>query len=119
MPPYKYQPGDEIPEKEKQTLTADPEFPDDIYEDPFKTQVGGSHYKEYVIQPYEFFFLNKIPHHKAAIIRRILRYDHPTGKGLEDLNKIRHELNLIEKLEREKLDVAAIKEDPRIKNLNW
>ena len=65
----------------------------------FSTQVGGAHYKEYAIQPYEFFFKNKIPHHKAAIIRRILRYDHPTGKGIEDLNKIAHELELIKELQ--------------------
>ena len=63
------------------------------------TQVGGSHYKEYKIQPYEFFLANQIPHHKAAIIRRILRYDHPTGKGLQDLDKISHEIELIKELE--------------------
>lgn len=62
-------------------------------------QVGGSHYKDYKIQPYEFFIANKIPYHKAAIIKRILRYDHPTGRGLEDLEKIRHELDLIIELE--------------------
>ena len=62
-------------------------------------QVGGSHYKEYKIQPYEFFIANKTPHHKAAIIRRILRYDHSTGKGLEDLNKCKHEIDLIIELE--------------------
>ncbi len=66
--------------------------------DPFKSQVGGSHYKQYKIQPYEFFYVNKIPHHKAAVIRRILRYDHPTGKGVEDLDKISHEIELIKKL---------------------
>jgi len=62
-------------------------------------QVGGSHYKQYKIQPYEFFIVNQIPHHKAAIIRRILRYDHPTGKGLEDLQKIMHEIEMIIQLE--------------------
>lgn len=62
-------------------------------------QVGGSHYKQYKIQPYEFFLVNQIPHHKAAIIRRILRYDHPTGKGLEDLQKIMHEIEMIIQLE--------------------
>ena len=62
-------------------------------------QVGGSHYKQYKIQPYEFFIVNQIPHHKAAIIRRILRYDHPTGKGLEDLQKISHEIEMIIQLE--------------------
>ena len=60
-----------------------------------ESQVGGSHYKDYVISPYKFFLLNKITHEKAAIIRRILRYDHPTGKGVEDLNKISHEVELI------------------------
>lgn len=66
--------------------------------DPFSRQVGGSHYKQYKIQPYEFFYKNNIPHHKSAIIRRILRYDHPTGKGLTDLDKIIHEVELIKKL---------------------
>lgn len=65
----------------------------------FDKQVGGNHYKEYKIQPYAFFFENNIPHHKAAIIRRILRYDHPTGKGKEDLDKIIHEVELIKELE--------------------
>jgi hypothetical protein len=65
----------------------------------FQSQVGGTHYKQFKIQPYTFFFENKIPHHKAAIIRRILRYDHPTGKGKEDLEKIRHEVDLIMELE--------------------
>ncbi len=67
--------------------------------DALSRQVGGSHYKSYKIQPYEFFIKNQIPHHKAAIIRRILRYDHPTGKGLEDLQKIQHEIDLIIQLE--------------------
>jgi len=62
-------------------------------------QVGGDHYKKYKIQPYQFFLANQIPHHKAAIIRRILRYDQPTGRGKEDLEKIRHEIELIIELE--------------------
>lgn len=65
---------------------------------PWNRQVGGSHYKQYEIQPFEFFYRNNIPHHKAAIIRRILRYDHPTGKGMEDLDKIIHEIELIKDL---------------------
>ncbi len=64
------------------------------------SQVGGNHYKSYKIQPYEFFLAKQIPHHKAAIMRRILRYDHETGKGLEDLQKIKHEVELIIELER-------------------
>jgi len=72
---------------------------DELPKSALEVQVGGSHYKEYQIQPYEFFLRNKIPHHKAAIIRRILRYDHPTGKGLQDLDKISHEIELIKELE--------------------
>jgi hypothetical protein len=64
-------------------------------ESAFTKQVGGNHYKQYTIQPYEFFFKNKITHEKAAIIRRILRYDHSTGKGVEDLQKIIHECQLL------------------------
>ena len=73
--------------------------------DPFDMQVGGNHYKQYAIQPYEFFYKNNIPHHKAAIIRRILRFDHETGKGMVDLDKITHEVELIKKLWREEKEV--------------
>jgi len=62
-------------------------------------QVGGSHYQGFTLSPYVFFIENQIPHHKASIIRRILRYDHKTGKGLEDLRKIQHELELIIEIE--------------------
>ncbi len=70
----------------------------EVSSDPFSKQVGGNHYKQYTIQPYEFFYKNNIPHHKAAIIRRILRFDHTTGKGMVDLDKIIHEVELIKKL---------------------
>jgi hypothetical protein len=65
----------------------------------WEIQEGGSHYKDFAIQPYEFFFKNKLPHHKAAIIRRIMRYDQKTGHGVEDLRKILHEIRLIADLE--------------------
>ena len=58
-------------------------------------QVGGNHYKDFKIQPYEFFIKNDLPFHKADIIKRILRYDLPGGKGLQDLEKIKHEIDLI------------------------
>ena len=65
---------------------------------PWEVQVGGSHYKQHKLQPYEFFVANNVPHQKASIIRRILRYDHATGHGLTDLNKILHEVELIKNL---------------------
>ena len=58
-------------------------------------QIGGDHYKGFNPQPFEWFLKNKIPFHKADIIKRILRYDLSTGKGEEDIEKIRHELDLI------------------------
>lgn len=67
----------------------------------FKKQVGGSHYKGFTIEPFEFFFMNNLPFHKA-IIKRILRYDMPTGGGMEDLEKIKHEIDMIIELEEEK-----------------
>jgi len=62
-------------------------------------QIGGDHYKKWKIQPFEFFQKNNIPFHKADIIKRILRYDLPTGKGQEDLDKIKHEIDLIMEFE--------------------
>lgn len=58
-------------------------------------QIGGNHYKGFVIEPFEFFIRNKLPFHKADIVKRILRYDRPTGKGLQDLEKIKHVIDLI------------------------
>lgn len=66
---------------------------------PLSDQIGGSHYKSFKIQPFEFFIANQLPFHKADIIKRIMRYDMPTGKGLEDLEKIIHEIALIKELE--------------------
>lgn len=62
-------------------------------------QISGSHYKGFKIQPFEFFIANQLPFHKADIIKRIMRYDMPTGKGLEDLEKIIHEIALIKEIE--------------------
>jgi len=62
-------------------------------------QIAGSHYKDFKIQPFEFFHANQLPFHKSDIIKRIMRYDLPTGKGLQDLEKIKHEVDMIIELE--------------------
>lgn len=64
-----------------------------IEEDPLKYQVGGNHYKCFEIQPVEFITKNKLSFLQGCIIKRICRLK------LNDLDKIRHELSLIEKLE--------------------
>lgn len=66
---------------------------------PLDTQVGGNHYKNFKIQPFIFFHANQLPFHKADIIKRIMRYDLPTGKGKQDLEKIIHEVQMIMELE--------------------
>jgi len=64
-----------------------------------KTQVGGDHYKGFEIQPVEFTTKNKLGFLPGDIVKRICRYKIPGGKGLEDLRKIKHEIDLIIELE--------------------
>ncbi len=68
----------------------------------FLIQVGGSHYKGWKPEPFKFFYDNNLPYHKADIIKRILRYDQDTGKGMEDLEKIKHEIDMVMELMMEK-----------------
>ena len=57
------------------------------------TQVGGSHYSRYVIQPTEFIYKNNIPFIEGNIIKYILR--HREKNGIEDLKKAKHYLELL------------------------
>ena len=57
------------------------------------TQVGGSHYSRYVIQPTEFIYKNNIPFIEGNIIKYILR--HRDKNGIEDLKKAKHYLDLL------------------------
>ena len=60
-------------------------------------QVGGDHYKKYVIQPMVFFHRNKIPVIESTIIKYVLR--HEDKNGIEDLEKAKHLIEfLIEEL---------------------
>ena len=62
---------------------------------PLNEQIGGSHYKDMKIQPMEFCMANNFNGLQTNIIKRISRYNHPTGKGLQDLLKIKHEIDLL------------------------
>lgn len=61
--------------------------------DTLKIQVGGSHYKDYVIQPIEFFYHNNIPPVEASACKYILR--HRDKNGAEDLKKARHLIDFL------------------------
>jgi len=58
-------------------------------------EVGGTHYLNLPIQPGEFCTKNKLGGFASSIVGRMCRYDKPTGKGLEDLEKAKHEIDLI------------------------
>ena len=57
------------------------------------TQIGGTHYKNYAIQPVEFITKNKLGFLEGCVIKRICRYEDKNGR--EDLEKIKHEIDLL------------------------
>lgn len=75
------------------------------YEDIMKTQYGGSHYKDYAIQPWEIWEAYKMDAFEGSVLKYILRYK-DKGKPLEDLYKCRHNLDyLIAREERKQNNV--------------
>ena len=60
-----------------------------------ETQIGGSHYKDQVIQPITYIEANGIPFLEGCVIKRVTRHSHPHGKGRQDIEKAIHELQLI------------------------
>lgn len=66
-----------------------------VEDNPLKYQVGGEHYKHFKIQPVEFITVNKLSFLQGCIIKRICR------QKPGDIDKIKHEIRLIEVLEGE------------------
>lgn len=66
--------------------------------DPLDTQVGGSHYKDFVIQPVEYITKNKLGFCEGNIVKYISRYN--LKGGVEDLDKIIHYAQLLKKLQK-------------------
>ena len=58
-----------------------------------KIQIGGSHYKDYVIQPAEFINKNKLLFAEGNAIKYIVRAKKKGGK--EDLLKAKHYIDMI------------------------
>jgi hypothetical protein len=63
-------------------------------------QIGGSHYKNFKIQPIEFTTRNGLGFIQGDVIKRICRYNLPGGKQLQDLEKIIHEVQILIEIER-------------------
>jgi hypothetical protein len=56
-------------------------------------QEGGSHYKDYAIQPIDFIHSNGIPYIEGNVIKYVCR--HRSKNGLEDLKKAKHYIDLL------------------------
>lgn len=62
-------------------------------------QIGGSHYKDFKIQPIEFIMVNNLNFCQGNVIKYICRYNHKNG--IEDLKKAKHYIDLLIQLEYE------------------
>jgi len=60
-------------------------------------QIGGNHYKDFVIQPVEYIHANNIPFIEGNIIKYVTRWRLKNGKA--DLEKAKHFINLLIELE--------------------
>lgn len=59
-------------------------------------QIGGSHYKDFAIQPVEFIYKNNIGFLEGNAIKYICRWKKKGGK--QDIEKAIHYLNLLMEL---------------------
>ena len=59
---------------------------------PDGTQVGGNHYKKFLIQPWTFIRKNELNPFQANVIKYVCRY--LNKNGIEDINKIKHYCDL-------------------------
>ena len=62
-------------------------------------QIGGSHYKDCVIQPVEYSTKNGLGFIEGSVVKYISRHNKETGKGRQDLEKIKHYIDLLIELQ--------------------
>ena len=62
----------------------------DLFKETFPQdrQIGGSHYKDFHIQPYEFISKNNLSFFQGNVVKYVCRY--LTKNGIEDLEKIKN-----------------------------
>ena len=75
----------------------------DIFKDAFPQdkQIGGSHYKDFHIQPYEFISKNGLTFFQGCVVKYVCRYIEKNG--IQDLEKIIHYCELeIQKMKEDK-----------------
>jgi hypothetical protein len=65
-----------------------------------ENQVAGDHYKKMKIQPVEYIHANNLNFLEGCIVKRITRWrNKPASQRFEDLEKIKHEIDLLIELE--------------------
>ena len=77
----------------------------DLLEEAFpqEKQVGGSHYRHFTIQPYEFISKNNLSFFQGNVVKYVCRYIYKNK--IEDLEKIKHYCDLeILKMKSDKKD---------------
>lgn len=67
---------------------------------PLSTQVGGSHYKGFVIEPVEFIYANDIPFIEGCALKYLCRWR--DKGGIADLEKAKHFIEILIELETKK-----------------
>tara|TARA_R110000772_G_scaffold199261_1_gene309875 strand:+ start:173 stop:388 length:216 start_codon:yes stop_codon:yes gene_type:complete len=65
-------------------------------------QEGGSHYKDFVIQPVEYIYANGLSYLEGNVVKYVTR--HRKKGGVDDIRKAIHYLELIIELEYGKND---------------
>ena len=77
-----------------------------------KKQIGGSHYKSFVIEPWTFIQENELNPFQANVIRYTCRYKNKGG--IQDLEKIIHycemEIDFMRKKEQELVSQGEVEE---------
>ena len=69
---------------------------------PLNVQVAGGHYKDKKIQPVEYIHANKLNFLEGCIVKRITRWrDKPAEHRFQDLEKIKHEVDLLIEMEKQ------------------
>ena len=83
-----------------------------------KKQIGGSHYKKYVIEPWTFIRENLLNPFQANVIRYVVRYE--DKNGIEDLQKIIHYCEMeIDFIKKKKKKRELLPDDSPIKEEEW
>jgi hypothetical protein len=75
---------------------------------PLDVQVAGDHYRKMKIQPVEYITQNGLGFLEGCIVKRISRWR--SKDGIQDLEKIKHEVDLLIDQERKRL--AALSAGP-------